>query len=192
MHGYGVFLWPDGKRYEGNYNNDKKHGYGKYYWTPKIYYEGNWVNAKQHGVGICHTNDKVIKGEFRSGRMIRIISEEKINGEENNKLVDNGDIVKMLRENLHKDIDNKLESLKNEKKNLENNANNDNNELMDCYKYTNEKGNNVNDILNTMNSAEKKKMQEKIEFINKMNMEVDEENLEKENDHRINITPKKI
>lgn len=84
MHGYGTFLWPDGKKYEGNYVNDKKHGYGKYYWTPNIFYEGNWVNAKQHGIGLCHTNDKIIKGEFRSGRMIRIISEEKINDDADN------------------------------------------------------------------------------------------------------------
>lgn len=78
MHGYGTFLWPDGRKYEGNYFNDKKHGFGKYYWTPEVYYEGNWVNAKQHGIGVCYTNDRVIKGEFRSGRMVRIISEEKL------------------------------------------------------------------------------------------------------------------
>ncbi len=77
MHGYGKFSWPDGKFYEGNYLNDKKHGFGRYYWFHNVYYEGNWVNAKQHGIGTCYTSDnRVIKGEFRSGRMIRIISEE--------------------------------------------------------------------------------------------------------------------
>jgi hypothetical protein len=87
MHGYGTFLWPDGKKYEGNYINDKKHGYGKYYWTNEVYYEGNWINAKQHGIGICHTNDIIIKAEFRCGRMVRIISEEKLN--ENEKFNEN-------------------------------------------------------------------------------------------------------
>lgn len=32
MQGYGVFHWPDGKRYEGYYANDKKEGFGCYYW----------------------------------------------------------------------------------------------------------------------------------------------------------------
>ena len=27
---------------------------------------------------MCHTTDRIIKGEFRSGRMIRIISEESL------------------------------------------------------------------------------------------------------------------
>jgi hypothetical protein len=116
MHGFGTFLWPDGKKYEGNYINDKKHGFGKYYWTPNIYYEGNWVNAKQHGIGVCHTNDKIIKGEFRSGRMIRIISEEKINGDEININQNDMEMINKMNELLddnlerskEKDIDTKI------------------------------------------------------------------------------------
>jgi hypothetical protein len=30
MHGYGVYTWKDGRRYEGYYEMDKKHGYGVY------------------------------------------------------------------------------------------------------------------------------------------------------------------
>lgn len=29
MHGKGVFKWPDGRVYTGQYLNDKKHGYGR-------------------------------------------------------------------------------------------------------------------------------------------------------------------
>ncbi|MFN9901019.1 MAG: membrane-binding protein, partial [bacterium] len=32
MHGQGVFSWPDGRRYEGEYLQDKKHGFGIYSW----------------------------------------------------------------------------------------------------------------------------------------------------------------
>ena len=32
MHGYGVFEWPDGRRYEGGYVDDKKHGKGVFVW----------------------------------------------------------------------------------------------------------------------------------------------------------------
>ena len=30
MHRYGVFTWPDGKKYIGQYVNDKKEGYGEF------------------------------------------------------------------------------------------------------------------------------------------------------------------
>jgi len=30
MNGKGVTQWPDGKRYEGEYLDDKKHGYGEF------------------------------------------------------------------------------------------------------------------------------------------------------------------
>jgi hypothetical protein len=30
MHGKGVLEWPKGKKYEGDFNNDKRHGIGTY------------------------------------------------------------------------------------------------------------------------------------------------------------------
>lgn len=32
MHGSGVYSWKDGRRYEGEYQNDKKEGFGIYTW----------------------------------------------------------------------------------------------------------------------------------------------------------------
>lgn len=32
MHGKGVHVWEDGRKYEGGYMNDRKHGRGKYSW----------------------------------------------------------------------------------------------------------------------------------------------------------------
>jgi len=32
MEGYGTFTWPDGRRYEGQYADDKKEGKGVFYW----------------------------------------------------------------------------------------------------------------------------------------------------------------
>ena len=53
MHGYGEFLWKDGKKYAGFYERDKKEGFGIYYWTipDKRVYIGFWKNGKQEGVG---------------------------------------------------------------------------------------------------------------------------------------------
>lgn len=33
MHGKGIYTWIDGRRYEGEYYNDKKHGFGNYIWA---------------------------------------------------------------------------------------------------------------------------------------------------------------
>jgi hypothetical protein len=36
MHGRGVFLWKDGRKYEGEYFNDLKHGEGIFTW-PEVF-----------------------------------------------------------------------------------------------------------------------------------------------------------
>lgn len=32
MHGKGEFTWPNGRKYVGEYINDKREGYGEYIW----------------------------------------------------------------------------------------------------------------------------------------------------------------
>ena len=53
MHGKGIFTWGDGRKYEGQYQFDKRHGYGVYI-APyeKKKYVGNWENGLQHGSGV--------------------------------------------------------------------------------------------------------------------------------------------
>jgi len=46
MEGSGVFTWPDGRRYEGEYIDDKKEGHGVFYWPDGRKYEGGWKNGK--------------------------------------------------------------------------------------------------------------------------------------------------
>jgi hypothetical protein len=38
MSGYGVYNWPNGKRYEGEFQEDKKKGEGKLYMKEKLIY----------------------------------------------------------------------------------------------------------------------------------------------------------
>ena len=52
MEGYGTYFWSDGRRYDGQYTNDKKDGFGIYSWADGRKYEGWWANGKQHGLGI--------------------------------------------------------------------------------------------------------------------------------------------
>ena len=46
MHGKGVFIWLDGRKYIGDYVEDKKQGYGEFYWKDGRVYKGNWHNGK--------------------------------------------------------------------------------------------------------------------------------------------------
>ncbi len=74
--GYGVYTWPDGSRYEGDWMNGVKHGRGKYTWPrcartrrpPKrrradlhppsgAVYEGEWNAGRMHGQGTYSAKD---------------------------------------------------------------------------------------------------------------------------------------
>ena len=48
MHGKGVYSWKDGRKYEGDYNQDKKEGFGIYTWANGRKYVGEWKNGKQY------------------------------------------------------------------------------------------------------------------------------------------------
>jgi hypothetical protein len=46
MEGYGVFTWPDGRKYQGEYVDDKKEGKGEFFWPDGRKYDGGWKNGK--------------------------------------------------------------------------------------------------------------------------------------------------
>lgn len=52
--GFGVYVWNDGSRYEGNFKNGERNGEGIYYYTKGGKYIGNQVNGKRHGWGTYH------------------------------------------------------------------------------------------------------------------------------------------
>ena len=55
---------------------DKKHGYGIYYWADGRKYEGNWANGKQHGEGKYMLPTGVTKiGIWEDGKRIRWIDQ---------------------------------------------------------------------------------------------------------------------
>ena len=63
MHGRGVYVWPSGQSYEGEYKADLKDGYGSYRWKDGRRYIGDWKNNKRHGRGYV----KDVDGRERSG-----------------------------------------------------------------------------------------------------------------------------
>lgn len=46
MDGQGEFTWNDGRKYIGDYKDDKKHGYGQFEWPDGRKYKGYWENGK--------------------------------------------------------------------------------------------------------------------------------------------------
>ena len=46
MDGNGVYHWPDGRKYEGEYQMGHKQGYGTVYWKDGKKYTGYWKNNK--------------------------------------------------------------------------------------------------------------------------------------------------
>jgi len=43
MHGHGVYMWPDGRKYNGEYKNNLKHGNGVWTWPDGVMLEGQWA-----------------------------------------------------------------------------------------------------------------------------------------------------
>lgn len=46
MKNRGETIWVDKKRYVGEYLDDKKHGFGVFEWGNGKKYEGEWLNGK--------------------------------------------------------------------------------------------------------------------------------------------------
>ena len=45
MHGFGVFIWKEGNKYEGNWEKGKQNGKGKYISKSKNVIEGYWKDG---------------------------------------------------------------------------------------------------------------------------------------------------
>ena len=64
MNGYGIFVWPDKKKYYGHYTNNNKNDFGMFIWADGKVFEGFWKNGKQHGLGFIKTNENLLYGEW--------------------------------------------------------------------------------------------------------------------------------
>jgi hypothetical protein len=75
MNGEGKFEWPDGRKYEGGYKNDKKEGHGIFSWPDGRKFDGNWKNGRQDGEGKFYNpkNKKWKIGIWKEGKRIKWI-----------------------------------------------------------------------------------------------------------------------
>ena len=78
MHGNGIYKWPDGRTYEGEYKYDKKDGFGIFKWNDGRIYKGYWKDGKQNGEGEFYFNhkDEWKKGLWEEGKRIRWLDNE--------------------------------------------------------------------------------------------------------------------
>lgn len=69
--GYGVFTWPDGRRYEGEWRKGKENGYGILSWPDGRRYEGHWNNNTRDGYGVEIKADGTVQsGLWRNNKFI--------------------------------------------------------------------------------------------------------------------------
>jgi hypothetical protein len=95
MEGMGIFIWPDKKKYIGQYKNDKKCGYGIFIWPDNRKYEGEWKNGKQHGYGFFYSKGARKFGEWVNGKKERWLSDEDSNA---NRVMN--DVDKFIKSNF--------------------------------------------------------------------------------------------
>lgn len=80
-HGFGIQVWPDGAKYEGNWRENVASGRGKFYHidgdvydgkqscTLLINYLGNWDNDKANGYGVyLHSNGSKYEGDWKDDK----------------------------------------------------------------------------------------------------------------------------
>lgn len=77
MNGTGLFLWKDGRKYKGEYKEDKKWNFGCYYGNDDKKYEGFWDNGVQKDLGKFTKKDGSFKlGYWQENQLISAIVEE--------------------------------------------------------------------------------------------------------------------
>lgn len=67
MHGLGIFTWPNGQVFKGNYENEKKCGRGELRLGDGTLIKGNWINGKLEGPSEVIKNGEVAKVLWKNG-----------------------------------------------------------------------------------------------------------------------------
>ena len=57
INGSGIYIWPDGRKYNGEWKDNNMHGKGIYTWKDGRMYEGDYENDRKHGYGVYTWND---------------------------------------------------------------------------------------------------------------------------------------
>ena len=67
-YGNGTKIWKDGRKYSGEFKNDKPNGKGTFNYTDGSTYIGEWRDGKRHGQGtLTYADGRVYIGQFVDG-----------------------------------------------------------------------------------------------------------------------------
>ena len=75
MHGKGLYKWPDGNQYEGDYIYGIKEGFGEFKWADGRVYKGPFKKGKQHGNGKLTVNGTTFDAVFENGKYMGELQE---------------------------------------------------------------------------------------------------------------------
>ena len=70
LSGIGTFVFRDGRKYEGQWRNNKMHGYGMLtLGNGKSWFEGEFVDDKREGFGVFYSVKKIYVGMWRNSKL---------------------------------------------------------------------------------------------------------------------------
>ena len=79
MWGCGTFKWVNGKKYDGQYVNNKKCGFGMFRWPDGSEFKGLWRDGRQNGPGIfLNKKGEMLKGVWENGIKLKHISADMV------------------------------------------------------------------------------------------------------------------
>ena len=81
--GFGIYVWENGDKYEGEFVNGLMEGQGLYTFSNGNYYKGNWKRAKYDGYGKLVFSDGTIQeGNWQAGKYVgkvEVLSKPEVN-----------------------------------------------------------------------------------------------------------------
>jgi hypothetical protein len=70
-HGRGIYTWPDGRKYDGEWKEGKQEGHGVHTWPDGRKYDGEWKEGKLDGRGVLTLpNGARYDGEWKDGKRV--------------------------------------------------------------------------------------------------------------------------
>ena len=77
--GQGTSTYPDGGKYEGEWEDGKQHGQGTYTYPNGSKYEGEWKDGRKHGQGtMTYPDGTVQRGTWKHGKLLALKQEQRV------------------------------------------------------------------------------------------------------------------
>lgn len=102
MDGKGLFSYLNGSYYEGEFHCGLRNGGGKYQWNESKSYEGGWLNGAQHGKGKYIKNGRTIEGIWIQGKLKNTLNVSSFNDLTSTYTCENNETLHITVNNMRK------------------------------------------------------------------------------------------